>query len=215
MELNVYSFSDIPLYAEALSAVLTGQPWIASARWQTGIDVVPSWDDMSRPDVVLVMCHPDLRPHWIRIVVRETGARVVAVGVSSADDDVLQCAEAGACGYFFADQPISQLYDVVRAALSDEVLCPPTVVATLLRRVCTLAEENDGASRLRRLTRRECEVLDLIAAGRSNKEIAHTLTIDLCTVKNHVHHVIAKLGVSRRGEAAAVLHPTRDSAYPR
>jgi two-component system nitrate/nitrite response regulator NarL len=208
MELNVFSFSDIPLYAEALSAVLTGQPWVASARWQTGIDAVPQWDDDSRPDVVLVMCHPDLRPHWIRTVVRDAEVRVVAVGVSSDESDVLQCAEAGACGYFFADQPIAQLYDVVRAAVRDEVLCPPNVVATLLRRVNRLAQENESTSRLRRLTRRECEVLDLIAAGRSNKEIASTLAIDLCTVKNHVHHIIAKLGVSRRGEAAAVLHPS-------
>src|SRR5258708_7332050 len=89
MDLNVFSVSDIPLYAEALSAVLTGQSWVVSARWQTGIDVLPQWDDASRPDVVLVMCHPDLRPHWIRTVVHETGARVVAVGVSFAESDVL------------------------------------------------------------------------------------------------------------------------------
>jgi len=109
-------------------------------------------------------------------------------------------------GYFFADQPITQLYDVVKAVLQDEVLCPPDVVGTLLRRVRTLAVESDVTSRVRLLTTREREILRLIAKGRSNKEIATALAIDLCTVKNHVHHVITKLGVSRRGEAAAVLN---------
>jgi two-component system, NarL family, nitrate/nitrite response regulator NarL len=206
MELKVFSFSDTPLYAEALCTVLTGQSWVASACWQSGIEVIPRWDDDSRPDVVLVMCDPHLRPHWIRTVSRQTGARVVAVGVSPEESDVLRCAEAGACGYFFANQQIAQLRDVVLAAFHDEVLCPPRVVATLLRRVGTLAVENDGTARLKRLTPRECEILSLIAAGQSNKEMAGTLAIDLCTVKNHVHHIIDKLGVSRRGEAAALLH---------
>ncbi len=113
----------------------------------------------------------------------------------------------GACGYFFADQPISQMHDLALPAVSDEVLCPPWVVATLLRRVHHLADADDVTGRLSSLTRRECEILDLIDSGRSNKEIAGTLAIDLCTVKNHVHHILAKLGVSRRGEAAALLHP--------
>src|SRR4249919_1058224 len=181
MQVKVYAFSDIPLYAEALTTVLASQPWVASARWQSGIGDLPQWDEASRPDVALVMCEPDLRPPWIRTVVRETGVRVVAVGVSSAESDVLRCAEAGASGYFFAEQAICHLHDVVRAALNDEVLCPPSVTATLLRRVCTLCEESADISRLRTLTPRECEILDLVAAGRSNKEISSALAIDLCT----------------------------------
>jgi DNA-binding NarL/FixJ family response regulator len=202
----MFSFSDIPLYAEALSTVLNGQSWVANAEWQSGIEDAPLWDADGRPDVVLVMCDPDLRPHWIRAAVRHTGARVVAVGVTADERDVLECAEAGACGYFFADQPIAQLHDVALAAMSDEVLCPPRVVATLLRRVHLLADVDDVIGRLNSLTRREFEILDLIDSGRSNKEISGALAIDLCTVKNHVHHILAKLRVSRRGEAAALLH---------
>jgi len=204
-QLKVFTFSDVSFHAETLTAALTGEPWIDSARWQTGIDVRPGWDHRWRPHVVLVMCDPDIRPRWIRTLVGETGVRVVAVGISSAESDVISSAEAGACGYFFEHQPITQLRDVVRAALRDEVICPPSVVAALVRRVRTLAEQHDGTSGLGRLTRRECEILELIAAGQSNKEIAETLAIDLCTVKNHVHHIIVKLGVSRRGQAAALL----------
>ena len=203
----MFSFSDIPLYAEALSTVLNGQSWVANAQWQFGIDDAPLWDEDARPDVVLVMCDPDLRPDWIRTAVRYTGARVVAVGVSADEREVLQCAEAGACGYFFADQPIAQLHAVALAAMSDEVLCPPRVVATLLHRVHLLAAAGGVTERLHSLTGREREILDLIDSGRSNKEIAGALAIDLCTVKNHVHHILSKLGVSRRGEAAALLHP--------
>jgi DNA-binding NarL/FixJ family response regulator len=70
--------------------------------------------------------------------------------------------------------------------------------------VSTLAAERNGEARLCRLTAREHQVLRLIREGHSNKEIAVWLKIDLCTVKNHVHHLLEKLGVSRRGEAAAL-----------
>ena len=206
MGLKLFSFSDIPLYAEALTSVLSREPWVDSARWQVGIDHLPTWDAGSRPDLALVLCHADVRPQWIRIVVRHTAARVVAVGVSAAESDVVECAEAGASGYFFVDQPIAELRAVVQAAVDDQVLCPPRVAATLLKRVSSLAQERRCDSRLSRLTTRERQILHLIDAGRSNKEIASWLAIDLCTVKNHVHHIIEKLEVSRRGEAAAMLH---------
>ena len=206
MELALFSVSDTALFAEALSALLLSEPWVASSRWQVGIDPLPELDDASPPDVVLVMCSADVRPDWIRCMVRLTSARVVAVGVNSTDDDVLQCAEAGACGYLFCDQSIFELRQVLQAAVRGEVLCSPRVAATLLRRVSSLAVERQPESRLTRLTPRECQILKLIDAGRSNKEIASGLVIDLCTVKNHVHHIIEKLEVGRRGEAAAVLH---------
>jgi DNA-binding NarL/FixJ family response regulator len=78
------------------------------------------------------------------------------------------------------------------------------MVAALLRRVATLADGHDGA-RGAGLTAREHEIMELVEQGLSNKEIASALRIELPTVKNHVHNILEKLRVTRRGEAAAKL----------
>ena len=73
-----------------------------------------------------------------------------------------------------------------------------------MRRLALLARNRPQDGRGRALTRREREILELIDEGLSNKQIAQRLRIELPTVKNHVHHILGKLGVHRRAEAAAV-----------
>ena len=89
-----------------------------------------------------------------------------------------------------------------------ELLCPPRTAALLLGRLASLAkgETNnlDGVT----LTRREREIVTLIDGGRSNKEIALRLNIEVATVKNHVHRILDKLQVTTRAEAAARLRET-------
>ena len=78
--------------------------------------------------------------------------------------------------------------------------CRPAVAAALLRRVASLPREGAPVD-ARTLTPRELEIVSLIADGLANKEIARSLQIEVATVKNHVHHILAKLGVTRRTEA--------------
>jgi DNA-binding NarL/FixJ family response regulator len=93
----------------------------------------------------------------------------------------------------------------VHAVARGEALCSPRVAGLLFRRVTALACERAPQADLSLLTQRERETLSLIEHGLSNKEIARRLAIRLTTVKNHVHHILEKLGVSRRGAAAAVI----------
>lgn len=204
MGVKLLSIADTVLYAEALSTVLAKEPWVESSTWLRGLEGLDAAVAEDQPDIVLVMATPDSRTAWIRAAAGRSGAVVVAVGVSTDDRDVVECAEAGALGYVFCDQSMSEFRDVVQGALRGEVLCPAKVAATLVRRVSALAAERRGESRLGRLTPREHQILRLIREGRSNKEISVYLKIDLCTVKNHVHHILEKLQVSRRGEAAAL-----------
>jgi two-component system nitrate/nitrite response regulator NarL len=74
----------------------------------------------------------------------------------------------------------------------------------LIRRLASLARSGQPASPIGPLTTREREILELIDEGFSNKQIAQRLRIELPTVKNHVHHILVKLGVNRRAEAAAL-----------
>jgi DNA-binding NarL/FixJ family response regulator len=108
--------------------------------------------------------------------------------------------EAGADGYLLKDVEPSELARAIRTAQTGQALIAPTVAARLLR---TLSRPRKAATfDADQLTRREREVLALIAAGRSNKRIAFELGIAEKTVKTHVGHVFAKLGVTDRTQAA-------------
>ncbi|HEY9519482.1 MAG TPA: response regulator transcription factor [Gemmatimonadales bacterium] len=123
---------------------------------------------------------------------------IVALSVPESEFDIILCAEAGVSGYVARDADLDQLVETILTTLGNGVRCPPRVAMALLRRVATLAPDR---SRAPGLTRREREVLGLIDSGLSNKEIARRLGIELSTAKNHVHHILEKLGVGRRIEA--------------
>jgi DNA-binding NarL/FixJ family response regulator len=157
------------------------------------------------PDVALVdVGVPDgtratraLRSAWPQ-------TRIVALAVREVDEDVVAWVEAGVSGLVSRDATFAELLDAIEAAAHDEVLTTPSVTAALLRRVAAVAgERTNGGGAV--LTRREREIIRLIDDGRSNKEIAASLRIELATVKNHVHHILVKLGVQRRAEAAALV----------
>jgi two-component system nitrate/nitrite response regulator NarL len=138
------------------------------------------------------------------------GARdvdVIALAVPEHEDEIVALAEAGAGGYVTRDASLEDLVAVVRCVTRGETLCSPRIAATLFRRVAALAADRRvGDERtLRRLTRRERQIVDLIADGLSNKEIAHRLQIEFATVKNHVHNILEKLQVTRRADAVAAL----------
>jgi two-component system, NarL family, nitrate/nitrite response regulator NarL len=131
--------------------------------------------------------------------------KLVALGVPELEPDVIAIAEAGASAYVTPDGSMEDLASVVQRVERGEVLCSPGMTAGLFRRVGALARER-GLNPTEKLTARELDVLRLIEEGRSNKEIAAELSIELPTVKNHVHRILEKLHVHSRSEAAARAH---------
>ena len=127
--------------------------------------------------------------------------RTVALAVRDAEEDIVSWADLGVAGLVSRDATLAELLDALEAAARDEALVSPTTAGTLLRRVAQLARSQavDGGGPP--LTRREREIVRLIADGLSNKEIAGSLRIELPTVKNHVHNILEKLHVATRGEA--------------
>lgn len=130
---------------------------------------------------------------------------VVAYGVDDSEEAVLACFEAGAAGYVPLDGGLDDLAAAIRAALHDELLCSPRIAAALRRRIALSPTERADPQPHPALTPREREIVDLIDQGLSNKEIARRLSLSVLTVKNHVHNVLEKLQVRRRGQAAARL----------
>jgi two-component system, NarL family, nitrate/nitrite response regulator NarL len=135
--------------------------------------------------------------------------KVVALGIVEEPDAVLECVEAGAAAYVARDASLEDLSAALDAAGRGEVLCSPEIAGWLFRRVAALAGERPPQAEVAALTQREREILALIDEGLSNKEIARRLRVKLSTVKNHVHHILEKLGVSGRGAAAAMVRNAR------
>jgi two-component system, NarL family, nitrate/nitrite response regulator NarL len=135
-------------------------------------------------------------------------AQIVALALSEIEADVIAWAEAGVCGYVPRSIALSELADFLGKIMRREQVCSTRIAAGMLRRI---AEGSRAAGRkavaadATALTAREDEVVRLVAAGLSNKEIARRLDIGLATVKSHVHNVLGKLALQRRSQVARCM----------
>lgn len=139
---------------------------------------------------------------------RLPAVRAIVLTSFSDDDRLLPAIQAGAAGYLLKTAAPQELARAIRSAHAGEALLDPGVAARLVAAIA----QPPGEAPPERLTRREREVLELIVRGRSNKRIALELGIAEKTVKTHVGHVLAKLGVSDRTQAA--LHAVRTGLVP-
>ncbi|GAA1062245.1 response regulator [Agromyces bracchium] len=120
--------------------------------------------------------------------------RVLVLTNYDTDADILGAIEAGASGYLLKDAPPGELVAAIRAAAAGESALAPTVASRL---------DESQRSGDQRLTVREAEVLALVAAGRTNREIGQALFLSEATVKSHLVHIFTKLGVGSRTAAVA------------
>jgi DNA-binding NarL/FixJ family response regulator len=156
-----------------------------------------------RPDVILmdlVMPKLDGVGAMRELRARVPGSRVIVLTSFLDDERLLPAIQAGAAGYLLKNAEPAELARAIRAAHGGETIIDPTVASRLVQAIA----DGRRSPADQTLTRREREVLELIARGRSNKRIALELEISEKTVKTHVGHVLAKLGVSDRTQAALV-----------
>jgi DNA-binding NarL/FixJ family response regulator len=120
-------------------------------------------------------------------------SRILVLTTYDQDSYVLPAVEAGATGYLLKDTPREELLQAVRAVAKGETILSPSVAGRLVNQVRNSQQEG--------LSQREVEILKLVAAGTTNKEIARTLFISEATVKTHLLHIYEKLGVPDRAAA--------------
>jgi len=164
----------------------------------------------TKPDVAVVdMRLPDGNGVEVCREVRSRDPRIQCLILTSfADDEALfDAIMAGAAGYLLKQIKGTDLVDAVRRVASGQSLLDPQVTARVLERLRKGPEEDE---RLARLTEQERKILDLIAEGLTNRQIAERIFLAEKTVKNYVSNLLAKLGMERRTEAAVFAARLRD-----
>ncbi|MGW4322589.1 response regulator [Streptomyces sp. BBFR115] len=194
---------DHPVVRDGLRGMFESAPgFTVLAEAANGVEAVEKAAALD-PDVILM----DLRMPGgagvdaIRELTRRGArARVLVLTTYDTDSDTLPAIEAGATGYLLKDAPRDELFTAVRAAAEGRTVLSPAVASRLVSAVRAPARGNEP------LSAREREVLVLVARGTSNREIARELFISEATVKTHLTHLYAKLGVNDRAAAVAVAY---------
>ncbi len=196
--IRVLLTDDHPVVRAGLRALLDTEPDVTVVGEATTPEEAVAATEETRPDVVLM----DLQLRAGTSGVDATSAlrrlahppRVLVLTNYDTDVDILGAVEAGASGYLLKDAPPEELLAAVRAAAAGESALAPTIATRLLERLRTPVVS---------LSARELEVLEAVATGRSNREIARTLTVSEATVKSHLAHIFTKLDVTSRTAAVA------------
>jgi two-component system nitrate/nitrite response regulator NarL len=144
--------------------------------------------------------------------------RVVVLALAETAEGVIAWAEAGAAGYIPRTAGLAEVVPTLVGIMRGEQPCPGSVVGALLRRLSNLPslgnESSDAPPPASALTVRELQIIDLICAGLSNKDIARRLNIGLATTKSHVHNLLGKLNLQRRSQAALWMRERQNRPGP-
>jgi two-component system nitrate/nitrite response regulator NarL len=163
----------------------------------------------TKPDVVITDLN--MPPHGGLALLREIRASgwqgpVLVLTVSDAEEDLANAMRGGAQGYLLKDMEPDDVVDAVQRAVRGETVVAPAMTLKLVHLLQGGSPETDGKSdALKQLTAREREILDYLAQGLSNKAIARSLDISHDTVKLHVRHILSKLNLTSRVEAAVFV----------
>ncbi|RJQ91119.1 response regulator [Amycolatopsis panacis] len=199
MTVTLLIADDHPIVRDGLRGIFTGEHGFEVLGEAANGSEAVTLAQALHPDVVLM----DLRMPGTDGVAAITElarlanpARVLVLTTYDTDSDVLPAIEAGATGYLLKDAPREELFRAVRAAARGESVLSPAVAGRIMGQLRAPAQEP--------LSQREIEVLTLVSRGSTNKEAAKQLFISEATVKTHLLHAYAKLGVKDRAAAVAV-----------
>lgn len=208
MEIHILLADGHSLFREALAAALqteSGFHVVAEAR--DGFEAVAQ-AARTRPDIALLdanLPNCDGVRTTRRIIEQAPGCRVIVLTAEESQETLAGAVQAGASGYLTKASPLSELIEAARAVYRGEMLIPPRMLGELLSRLVHRRKDQDEAiRRMSRLTRREREVLVLLADGGDNDTIAQSLVISPQTSRTHIQNVLGKLEVHSRLEAAAL-----------
>ncbi|MEU5218199.1 response regulator transcription factor [Streptomyces sp. NPDC020807] len=208
MTIRLLLADDHPVVRAGLRAVLDTEPDFAvvaeAATAERAVELAVELAAAGSVDVVLMDLQFGAGMHGSEATAAITavpgGPKVLVLTTYDTDADILAAVEAGASGYLLKDAPPEELAAAVRTAAAGQSALAPAVAHRLMDRMRTPAEA---------LTKRELEVLQLVGEGLSNQQISKALFLSQATVKSHLVHIFAKLGVDSRTAAVAAATARR------
>jgi DNA-binding NarL/FixJ family response regulator len=209
--IRILLVDDQPLFRRAIATLIDSQAGMeVVGEAENGLEAVEKAHAL-RPDIVVMDVEMPVMNgvEAVRLISSQLPSiKVVMLTVSESEDYLFDAIRNGAHGYLLKDLRPEQLYDLLRAVMRNETPLSPAIAGRLLnefrgREVVRSVPAAEGESP--GLTRREVEILKLVADGLSNKEIGSRLSITEGTVKNHVHNSLEKLHFENRIQAAAYV----------
>jgi DNA-binding NarL/FixJ family response regulator len=207
-KIRVLLIEDNRLLREGITAMLNEQPDIRAVSATGNGDALDKAKKI-KPQVVLLdlglRSQNSLRVAEL-IKKEHPASEIVVMDLIPAQSEVVEFVEAGVAGFILKDATIEDFLHTIRSVAEGKKVLPPSLTGSLFSHIVEYAVNSGKADRLMkavRLTRREHEVVDLIARGLSNKEIARELSIAVHTVKSHVHNTLEKLALHTRLELAS------------
>jgi len=195
-QIRVFSVDDHPLLREWMTALVNSeQDMVLVAQASTGGEAIQLFKK-HLPDVTLLDLRlPDMSGIDTLIAIRTEfpNARVIMLTTFEGDVEIHRALQAGAYGYLLKNMPPSELLDVIRLVHGGKKRIPPVIASQLAEHMADEA-----------LTEREVEVLQQVAGGNRNRDIAEKLFISEETVKVHIKHIMEKLGATDRTQAVAI-----------
>jgi DNA-binding NarL/FixJ family response regulator len=205
-KIRVVLINDHRLFTDVVADTLNHEEGIALVGSASDPDALAPTNGLMPCDVVLVnatMENVNAVQATLEIKSELPEVKVIVLGTDPDEETVLRFIEAGASGYISKEASFSELLQTIKAIHRGQTPCSPRITALVFARIAELSRESDQLQDLAqvRLTPREQEVLQLLALGYRNGDIAEQLGIALHTVKSHVHNLLEKLQVGRRREA--------------
>lgn len=211
--INLAIISDIRLYREGIGSLLGdidefNVAGILENKTELSDFMIKQAVDITIVDMRMQDCNEILSS----IQKKSSDTKIIVIAIPPNDDSYLLCVETGITGYLSKESSIDELINAIITVDKGGLHCPCSITQYILESVRHKRSENKIAdletnysTLLDLLTRREIQIIKMLAEGMSNKKIASALTIELSTVKNHVHNILVKTGVESRTQIACMM----------
>ncbi|TQV85751.1 response regulator transcription factor [Exilibacterium tricleocarpae] len=208
--------SDVRVYGEGLAQALSSSDTLQVVSIEGSVENAVTTLKQYPTDAALLDMRMDASCRLAATLVQACPAtKLLALAMPKDENHVFECVEAGIAGYVPKEASTAEVIDAITRVKNGEFYCPPEIAACIFSKVRKVAKDvktrqpptvnHDEECLFAGLTKRERQIVSLLADGLSNKQISRELNIEVSTVKNHVHNTLVKLGVKSRTQAVSLL----------